>query len=102
MLDVVFAIVFAIRMEREYTAYHNGLDHYDDEVKKSVHYFENIYEYEDDEILLDVLYSIAVACLWIRILYMFRLTRFLGPLLKMIYMMLWDICVFMVLFTILL
>jgi uncharacterized RDD family membrane protein YckC len=43
-----------------------------------------------------------MSCLWIRVLFMFRLTRFLGPLLKMIYMMVFDIGIFMVLFVILL
>jgi fatty-acid desaturase len=91
-----------VRIGREYDAYQKGLDGYESHEKKAIRYFENIYEYEDDEILLDVLYSIAIGALWVRILYMFRLTRFLGPLLKMIFMMLWDITIFMVLFGILL
>lgn len=102
LLDVTISICFLIRLIKEHAAYREGLDEQPTSGKEAVRYFENIYEFENDEILLDVLYSIAVGCLWVRILYMFRLTRFLGPLLKMIYNMLWDILIFMVLFTIVL
>jgi len=102
VIDLAFAFCFSIRLGREYHVYQNGLDQYDNEGQKAIRYFENIYEFEDDEVLLDVLYSIAIGALWIRILYMFRLTRFLGPLLKMVYMMIWDITIFMILFGILL
>lgn len=53
-----------------------------------------------DEILLDVIYAIGVGCLWLRILFSLRLTRFLGPLIKMINNMLFDIAIFMILFLV--
>jgi hypothetical protein len=102
LLDTTFAICFGIRLVKEYAAYDAHLDEYSTEGHKAIRYFENIYEYEDDEIMLDILYSVAIGALWVRILYMFRLTKFLGPLLNMIYMMIWDIMIFMVLFGILL
>ena len=60
-LDVALCIVFAIRIFKEHKYYNKGLENYDTQVMKDVRYFENIYEFEDDEILLDVLYSIACA-----------------------------------------
>ncbi|CAI2366954.1 unnamed protein product [Moneuplotes crassus] len=102
LCDIVFSLVFFIKMCREFDDYRDGLSDISDSGKKAVRYFENIYEYANDEILLDVLYAIAMTALWLRILYMFRLTRFLGPLLKMVFSMLWDITIFMVLFGILL
>jgi hypothetical protein len=57
-----------VRTGREYDAYQKGLDGYESHEKKAIRYFENIYEYEGDEILLDVLYSIAIGSLWVRIL----------------------------------
>ena len=102
LLDFVFAVCFIIRFEREHNAYSKGLDHYDSHTKQAVRYFENIYHHENDEVLLDVLYTIAIGALWIRILFMFRLTRFLGPLLNMFYLMIWDIFIFMILFGIIL
>lgn len=101
-LDITMCIAFTIRLIREFQLYREGLDGYDTKTQKDIRYFENIYHFNDDEILLDVLYSIACACLWCRILYMFRLTKFLGPLLKMVYNMMGDIIIFMVLFTIIL
>lgn len=49
--------------------------------------------------MLDYLYSVGSACLWLRILLLFRLTRFLGPLVKMIQNMMNDIMIFMILFV---
>mmetsp|Transcript_8018 Transcript_8018/g.7094 ORF Transcript_8018/g.7094 Transcript_8018/m.7094 type:complete len:848 (+) Transcript_8018:309-2852(+) len=102
ILDFTFSICFIIRLGREYDRYQDGLSSISDEGKKAVRYFENIYEFANDEILLDILYAVAMTALWIRILFMFRLTRFLGPLIKMVFNMLWDIMIFMVLFGILL
>jgi hypothetical protein len=101
-LDFTFSLMFLIRIGREYDKYQTGLSSISDHGAKGIRYFENIYEFNDDEIMLDVVYAIAMSCLWIRVLFMFRMTRFLGPLLKMIYMMVFDIGIFMVLFTILL
>ena len=102
LLDWTVAIVFAIRLGREYDKYRDGLSSLDTQVQKDIRYFENIYQFEDDEVLLDVLYSIGWGWLWLRLMIMLRLTKFLGPLLKMIYNMLWDISIFMVLFAIIL
>ena len=100
--DSALAIVFSIRLGCEYTHYQDGLDNYSDEDKKNVRYFENMYEFRDDEIMLNVLYTLASGILWIKILYIFKLTQFLGPFLKMIYSMLNDIAIFMIFFTIIL
>jgi hypothetical protein len=49
-------------------------------------------------VLIDVLYSITAACIWLRVVYALRLTRFLGPLIKMVQLMIRDILVFLILF----
>ncbi len=60
MLDITIALTFAIRFGREYSAYRgNNVDNLSGGTR-GVKYFENIYEVHDDEIMLDVLYSIAV------------------------------------------
>ena len=102
LLDFAFAVCFAIRFWKEHTAYREGMENYDTHEEQAVQYFENIYQHENDEVLLDVLYTVAIGALWVRILYMFRLTRFLGPLLNMVYIMIWDIFIFMILFGIIL
>lgn len=99
---MTFSAVFAVRFVKEYTAYDVNLSGYSSQGKKAIRYFENIYEFNNDEILLDVLYSIGAATLWIRFLYMFRLTKFLGPLIKSVFLMMWDITIFMILFGIIL
>jgi hypothetical protein len=56
-----------VRTGREYDAYQKDLDGYESHEKKTIRYFETIYEYEEDEIFLDVLYSIAIGSLWVGI-----------------------------------
>ena len=97
ILDMSCFIVMFVRFIREFEYYREGI--YDEEGKEEVRYFENIYEFHDDEVLIDVLYSVAMACLWMRFIYSLRLNRFLGPLVKMIQMMIYDIMVFLVLFV---
>ena len=101
-LDLLFLSVFMIRFIEEYTKYENSLDKYKEKYKMAIRYYENIYEYSNDELLIDFIYWIGVFSLWIRFLYMLRLTKFLGPLLKMISLMLWEILTFMVLYVIIL
>ena len=62
-------------------------------------YYDNIFKYRNDQNLLSYLYTIGSSCLWLRIILLFRLTRFLGPLVKMIQNMIADITIFMVLFS---
>lgn len=63
-------------------------------------YYDNIYNFRNDSIILSYLYATGSALLWIRIIMLFKLTRFLGPLVKMIESMVNDIVIFMVLFVI--
>lgn len=73
----------------------NHADREDDYIQ----YFENIYVFHNDEILIDVIYSIAAGCLWLRVILSLKLTRFMGPLIKMIQLMIKDIMIFLVLFV---
>lgn len=101
ILDIIMATVFLIRFIREYQYYEHNLEG-KDAVHKAVQYYWNVQHVAGDEILLDVIYSIGVGCLWMRILFSLRLTRFLGPLIKMITNMLLDIAIFMLLYGIVL
>ena len=87
-----------IRFIKEWTQYQKGLSSEPTEDDKYIHYFENIYEFHNDEIFIDVVYSIAAGCLWMRLIYALRLTKLLGPLIKMIQIMISDIMTFLVLF----
>ena len=102
LLDCTFWIVFVARLVKEYAAYEVDLNNYTQKHKMAVRYYENIYEYNNDSLLIDFIYWIGAFVLWVRFLMMFRLTQFLGPLIKMILFMAWEIIIFMVLFTIVL
>ena len=102
ILDMTFCIVFMYRLVKEYAYYEVDLDNYSQSHRKAIRYYENIYEFNNDEILIDVIYWIGAFCLWVRLLFMFRLTKFLGPLIKMIASMIWEIIIFMILFIIVL
>ena len=99
---MTFCVVFIFRLIKEYAFYEVDLNKYTQNHKKAVRYYENIYMYNNDEILIDVIYWIGAFCLWVRLLFMFRLTKFLGPLIKMIIFMIWEIIIFMILFIIVL
>ena len=45
-------------------------------------------------------YAIGSFVMWVNVLYKFRLTRFFGPLIKMVEQMLQDIAVFMILYLV--
>ena len=102
ILDMTFWVVFMLRLVKEYAYYEVDLDNYSQSHRKAIRYYENIYEFNNDEILIDVIYWIGAFCLWVRLLLMFRLTKFLGPLIKMITLMIWEIIIFMILFIIVL
>jgi hypothetical protein len=99
-LDVAIFTVFLIRIIYEFKYYQNDVDEQPDETRRATTYYDNIFTFRDDGAMLDYLYSIGSACLWFRILLLFRLTRFLGPLVKMIQNMMTDILIFMILFLI--
>ena len=98
-LDIAIFVVFAIRMYLEYRYYYDS-DVYNATSNdvKGTNYYDNVFRDTDYDEYLDYLYSIASACLWVRIIMLFRLTRFLGPLVKMIQNMMHDIFIFMILF----
>ena len=102
LLDCTFWVVFVVRLVKEYAAYEVDLSNYTQKHKMAVRYYENIYKYNNDSLLIDFIYWIGAFVLWIRFLYMLRLTKFLGPLIKMISLMIWEIIIFMVLFMIVL
>jgi hypothetical protein len=99
ILDLAICIVFAIRVDKEYSQYRDGIEG-KTEQQVGTTYYNNIFTEADDGDLLSYLYCIRAGCLWIKILILFRLTKFLGPLYKMIQKMAFDILIFMVLFAI--
>ena len=60
-------------------------------------YFINVFKTVDKE-TISWLMAIAAGALWMKVLQVFRLTRFLGPLIKMIQKMIREVMVFMVLY----
>ena len=100
ILDISIFIVFFIRLIFEFNYYRSGLVDGASDGYNGVIYYKNIYMYRDDGNFLSYLYSIGSAWLWLRILLLFRLTKFLGPIVKMIQNMMYDITIFMILFGI--
>jgi hypothetical protein len=100
LLDVSIFIVFSIRLYFEYAYYIDGISDAKDDDQLGTTYYDNVFRDTDYSEWLDYLYSIGSACLWLRIILLFRLTRFLGPLVKMIENMMTDIVIFMVLFIV--
>ena len=96
--DITIFLVFSIRLYLEFKYYRSGLGAAADNNEKGRLYYDNVFRYTNYSEYLDYLYSIASACLWLRIIMLFRLTRFLGPLVKMIENMMSDISIFMILF----
>jgi hypothetical protein len=99
ILDLIIFTLFLIRVILEYSTYINGVYAQDSNADMGQKYYENIFEEADHEVFLAYLYCVASTCLWLRIILMFRLTRFLGPLIKMIQSMIFDISVFIVLYS---
>ena len=98
ILDLAIFAVFFTRIYYEFTYYRSGIDLNASDLTNGRKYYDNIFRYRDDKSMLSYLYSIGSAWLWLRIILLFRLTRFLGPLVKMIQNMMTDIFIFMVLF----
>ena len=95
-MRMVFFLVFLIVTLRHYTTYNTEVDH--PTAGKEVKYFVRIYLVEDAENEISYYYAIGSFVMWVNMLYKFRLTRFFGPLFKMIEQMLQDISVFMLLY----
>ena len=96
-IDLTILVTFLIRIYLEFRYYRVGLR--DFSPMREVDYYFNIFRDTDYSKELDYLYSIISACLWLRVIMLFRLTRFLGPLVKMIQNMMHDIVIFMILFV---
>ena len=100
VLDIMLCLVFLIRINKEYFAYRYNLDKFEpNSTPYHETYYNNIYHREEDEEFLSYLYAIAATLLWIRILFLIRFTKLLGPLMKIILSMSWDFFVFILLFV---
>ena len=86
-MRAVFFIVFLIVTLRHYTTYDSGVNDAS-QPSKEVQYFVRIYLIEDAENEISYYYAIGSFVMWVNMLYKFRLTRFFGPLFKMIEQML--------------
>ena len=100
IIDLGIFAVFLTRIYYEFKYYRSGINMNDSDSTNGRLYYDNIFRYRNDRNMLGYLYSVGSACLWFRILLLFKLTRFLGPLVKMIQNMMTDIAIFMVLFGI--
>ena len=100
LLDIIIFGLFLTRIVFEYNYYRYNIDISYTDSKNGPNYYDNIYRYRTDGKFHSYLYAAGSAILWLRILMLFKLTRFLGPLVKMIENMLNEMIIFMVLFTI--
>ena len=91
-------MVFSIRLYFEYAFNLDEIDRSDSELEIARQYFLNAVVNNENIEFEPYIYAIGSMCLWIKILFFFRLTRFLGPLFKIIQSMLSNIAIFMVLF----
>ena len=99
-LDIRTFALFLTRIVYEFEYYRKNISITNSDKVNGTHYYDNIYNLRNDGIFLSYLYVCGSALLWLRIMMLFKLTRFLGPLVKMIENMLNDIAIFMVLFVI--
>ena len=99
-LDFLISVCFLTRIYLEYKYYHNGVDSQPNHSRIGEKYYKNVYNVYDAENFLSYLYSFISACIWLKVILLLRLTRFLGPLIKMIQNMIGDIAIFMVLYGI--
>ena len=90
-MDLSIFFVFLVRIFYEFMFFRNRIqDSMPDQVRNEV-YFANIYIEQNFNDRLDAIYCCISTLLWLRIIILFKLTRFLGPLVKMIQNMLLDI-----------
>ena len=94
ILDISIFSLFLTRIIFEFEYYRRNLDPLASDGINGVYYFEIIYDERKDGEFLSYLYATGSALLWLRILIIFKLTRFLGPLVKMIESMLNNIVIF--------
>ena len=82
LMRLAFFFVFLIVTLRHYTTYNQlipgGVG------DKEVQYLVRIYVLDDIESEVSYYYAIGSFIMWVNVLYKFRLTRFFGPLYKMI------------------
>ena len=100
ILDMLLSIWFILRIYLEFKYYHNDVESQPNDSKMGERYYKNIYNVYNADNFLSYLYSFISAWIWLRIILLLRLTRFLGPLIKMIQNMIYDIMIFMVLYGI--
>ena len=100
LLDICICGIFLTRIIYEYNYYRDNVSISASDTTNGPKYYDNINRKRSDSTLHSYLYATGSALLWLRILMLFKLTRFLGPLVKMIENMLNEIVIFMVLFTI--
>jgi hypothetical protein len=100
ILDITIMTVFIIRLFNEYNDLNDGINKSDSFNVRSVKYFSNIFMNSENFNLVAYLYAIASFLLSVKVIIDLRMTRLLGPLIKIIKSMLYDISVFMTLFCI--
>ena len=81
-LDLSIAIVFMVQFVFQVGSFNSGISHLGGrDLYKA--YFINVFSTVHEE-TISWLMAIAAGTLWMKVLQVFRLTRFLGPLMKMI------------------
>ena len=98
ILDILIWSLFVVRIYFEYAKYDNKVSSQSQDYDKGKQYFDNIFYVEKHGDFLDYLYWAISAWLWLRIILLFRLTRFLGPLIKMLQNMIYDMAIFLILY----
>lgn len=88
-----------MRINNEYKYYQDDLDSKTHDYEKYDLYFQNTFITRNHLDWIVIPYSIISSLIWLRVIVLFKLTRFLGPLVKMIQNMIYDIGIFMILFV---
>ena len=97
-MRTMFFLTFIIVAFRHFSTYDERLEH-STGPSMEVQYFVRIYMVEDAEDEIAYYYAFGSFLMWVDLLYRFRLTRYFGPLIKMISQMLQDISVFLLLYV---
>jgi hypothetical protein len=100
-IDIALATVFFMRIYYEFTEYRSGYESSMTERERAYNYVDNIFMKDPNaEKVISYLHCSISTLLWLRVIILFKLTRFLGPLVQMIQNMILDIMLFMVLFIV--
>ena len=98
-IDLATFVTFLVLLGRYFSVYRDGVSAESDSTKRDILFMQNVVN-DQSNIDLSGILSVLVGLYWIRIFFLFRVTRILGPLIKIITSMFQDLLTFLTLYSI--